>query len=442
MADPDTHPKMKRNVALLALCQAVFNISTGVVLSVSALVGLALATNKSLATLPQALQWEATAALSIPLAFIMRRYGRKAGFIFGALMGSAGALLSAVAIFQGSFALYLVAIIFFGAYTISGHSYRFAAADVASEKMRSIAISLVVGGGVLAAFVGPEISKWTHDVATTWLGNESFAKAVEFICGPGIVAAALDTGSPAPPYQFASTFIVLTFIPLILIFVVSVVQFPPKVEQKFETTGRPIGTIGRQPAFVVAVLCASVGWGVMVLMMAATPLAMVKEYGYSYEQAALVVQWHMFGMYAPSFFTGWLIGRFGLLNVLIAGLILSTSAAVIGMTGHSVGFFLAANICVGMGWNFLFVGSTALLTRTYRPEEKNKSQGLNDALVFQSVAAFSFSAGFLHNAVGWESICQVLLPFIAIVFVSVLYLKFKPGAAPAGLGRPGAAAAE
>ncbi len=442
MADPNSHPKMKRNVALLVMCQAVFNTSTGVVLSVSALVGLALASNKSLATLPQALQWEASAAFAIPLAFFMRRFGRKAGFIFGALMGSAGGLLAAIAIFQGSFAMYLVAIIFFGAYTISGHSYRFAAADVASEKLRSIAISLVVGGGVVAAFVGPEISKWTHDVAATWLGNESFAKAVEFIRGSGIAVTAAETGSRGVPYQFASTFVILAFIPWLLIGVVSLVKFPQKEEQKFADSGRPLREIASQPTFIVAVLCAVIGWGVMVLMMAATPLAMVREYGHMYEAAALVVQWHMFGMYAPSFFTGWLIGKIGLLNVLITGLILSTIAALIGLSGHSLGFFIAANICVGIGWNFLFVGSTALLTKTYRPEEKNKSQGLNDALVFQSVAAFSFSAGMLQNAVGWESLCVVLLPFIAIVFVAVLFLKFKPGAAPEGLGRPGAAAAE
>jgi MFS family permease len=445
MAEPDQPLKMKRNVALLALCQAVFNTSTGVVLSVSALVGLALATNKSLATLPQALQWEATAAFSIPVAMIMRRFGRKAGFIFGALMGSVGGLLAAVAIFQGSFAMYLVAIFFFGAYTISGQSYRFAAADVANEKWRSIAISLVVGGGVLAAFVGPEISKWTHDVAANWLGNESFARAVEFICGPGIAAmAAVRSGgdSGAIPYQFASTFVVLAFIPLLLIAVVSLVKFPAKAEQKFDHSGRSLGKIARQPAFVVAVLCAVIGWGVMVLMMAATPLAMVKEYGHNYEAAALVVQWHMFGMFAPSFFTGWLIGRFGLINILIAGLVLSCSAAIIGLSGHSLAFFLAANICVGTGWNFLFVGSTSLLTKVYRPEEKNKAQGLNDALVFQSVAAFSFSAGLLQEAVGWELVCCVLLPFIAVVFVAVLWLKFAPGVAPAGLGGHSISAAE
>lgn len=442
MTDPETPLKMKRNIALLAVCQAVFNTSTGVVMSVSALVGFALASNNALATLPQALQWEATAAFSIPLAFIMRRFGRKAGFIFGALMGSVGALVAAIAIFEGSFLLYLTAILFFGAYTISGHSFRFAAAEVANDKWRSIAISLVIGGGLVAAFVGPEISKWTHDVTAAWLENDSFARAIEFICGPVAILPAADTAGRTPPYQFASTFLVLTFIPLFLIVVVSFVKFPPVVKQTFETTGRPLGTIARQPAFVVAVLCAVIGWGVMVLMMAATPLAMVKEYGYGYVQAALVVQWHMFGMYAPSFFTGWLIGKIGLLNVLIAGLVLSTAAALIGLSGHSIAFFLAANICVGVGWNFLFVGSTALLTKTYRPEEKNKSQGLNDALVFQSVAAFSFSAGLLHSEIGWESICLVLLPFIAIVFAAVLYLKFMPGAAPAGLGRPAVAAAE
>ena len=442
MTDSDQPLKMKRNVALLSLCQAVFNTSTGVVLSVSALVGLALASNKSLATLPQALQWEATAAFAIPVAMLMRRFGRKAGFIFGALMGSVGGLLAAVAIFQGSFALYLTAIFFFGAYTISGQSYRFAAADVANDKWRSIAISLVVGGGVVAAFVGPEISKWTHDAAASWLGNDSFARAVEFIAGPGIAAAGTGTENSAIPYQFASTFVVLAFIPLLLIAVVSVVKFPPKSEQKFDNSGRSLREIASQPAFIVAVLCAVIGWGVMVLMMAATPLAMVKEYGFNYESAAIVVQWHMFGMFAPSFFTGWLIGKFGLINILIAGLVLSCTAAIIGLSGHSLAFFLAANICVGTGWNFLFVGSTTLLTKVYRPEEKNKSQGLNDALVFQSVAAFSLSAGLLQEAVGWELVCWVLLPFIAMVFVAVLWLKFSPGVAPAGLGGHRISAAE
>jgi len=241
-ATETSKPGMKKNVALLAMCQALFNSSTGVVLSVSALVGLALASNKSLATLPQALQWEATAAFSIPLAMIMRRFGRRTGFIFGALMGSLGAIIAAAAIFRGSFELYLVAIIFFGAYTISGQTYRFAAADVADEKWHGIAISLVIGGGVFAAFVGPEISKWTHDVSSLWLGNETFAKAIEFICGPGIAAAATVPGQN-PPYQFGGTFIVLAFLPILLIFMVSLVGFPKKEEQKFENSGRPLGDV-------------------------------------------------------------------------------------------------------------------------------------------------------------------------------------------------------
>ncbi len=429
-------PGMKKNVALLALCQALFNSSTGVVLSVSALVGLALASNKSLATLPQALQWEATAAFSIPLAMMMRRFGRRTGFIFGALMGSAGAIIAAAAIFQGSFELYLIAIIFFGAYTISGQTYRFAAADVADEKWHSIAISLVIGGGVLAAFVGPEISKWTHDVSSLWLGNETFAKAIEFICGPGIAAGATVNPGQNPPYQFASTFVVLAFLPIFLIFMVSLVGFSKTEERKFENSGRPLGEVVRQPGYVVAVLCAVIGWGVMVLMMAATPLAMVKEYGHTFVDSAFIAQWHMFGMFAPSFFTGSLIKKCGLLNVLLAGLVLSSSAAVIGMSGGTIEHFWFANVCVGCGWNFLFVGATTLLTKMYRPEEKAKAQGMNDFLVFQSVAAFSLSAGLLQNNVGWTTVCALLLPCVAIVFVAVLYLKFVPGAAPPGLGRP------
>ncbi|MBK20332.1 MAG: MFS transporter [Rhodospirillaceae bacterium] len=436
-------PGMKKNVALLAMCQALFNSSTGVVLSVSALVGLALASNKSLATLPQALQWEATAAFAIPLAMMMRRFGRRTGFIFGALMGSVGALVAAIAIFQGSFELYLVAIIFFGAFTISGQTYRFAAADVADDKWRSVAISLVVGGGVLAAFVGPEISKWTHDVAGPWLGNETFAKAIELICGPGIAAAATTVPGQEPPYQFASTFIVLAFIPIILIFVVSLVGFPQQSEQKFENSGRPMGEIVRQPGYIVAVLCAVIGWGVMVLMMAATPLAMVKEFGHTFEDSAFIAQWHMFGMFAPSFFTGSLIRRYGVLNVLLAGLVLSSSAALIGFSGGTIEHFWFANVCVGCGWNFLFVGGTHLLTQMYRPEEKAKAQGMNDFLVFQSVAAFSFSAGLLQNTVGWTTVCALLLPCVGIVFIAVLYLKFMPGAAPPGEGTdPKPAAAE
>lgn len=442
MTDPNARPKMKRNIALLALCQATFNSSTGVVLSISALVGLALAPDASYATLPQALQWEATAAFSIPLAFVMRKFGRKAGFVVGALFGLAGALMAAIAILQGSFALYLAAIVLFGAYTISGQTYRFAAADVAIEKWRSIAISLVIGGGVVAAFVGPEIAKLTHHLTASWLENDSFARAVEFICGPGIAAATASVAGSNPPYQFASTFIVLAFIPLILIAVISIVKFPSKTKKKFDNSGRSLRTIATQPSFIVAVLCAVIGWGVMVLMMAATPLAMVREYGHSFEQAATVAQWHMVGMFAPSFFTGWLISRFGLLNILIAGLVLCTIAALIGMSGGTMGYFLAANFCVGTGWNFLFVGSTALLTRVYRPEEMNKSQGLNDALVFQSVAAFSFSAGLLHNSVGWTTVCMVLIPFIVVVFIAVLWLKFTLGAIPAGFERPGATAVE
>ena len=429
-------PGMKKNLALLALCQALFNSSTGVVLSVSALVGLALASNKSLATLPQGLQWEATAVFSIPLAMMMRRFGRRTGFILGAVMGSLGAMVAATAIFQSSFELYLVAIIFFGAFTISGQTYRFAAADVADEKWHSIAISLVIGGGVVAAFVGPEISKWTHDVAGLWLGNETFSKAIEFICGPGIAAAATAAPGPNPPYQFASTFVVLAFIPILLIFVVSQVGFPPVQEREFENSGRPWGEVIRQPGFVVAVLCAVIGWGVMVLMMAATPLAMVREFGHTFEDSAFIAQWHMFGMFAPSFFTGSLIKKCGLLNVLLAGLLLSSTAAVIGLSGGTIQHFWFANVCVGCGWNFLFVGATHLLTKMYRPEEKAKAQGINDFLVFQSVAAFSLSAGLLQNSVGWTMVCTLLLPCVAIVFVAVLYLKFMPGAAPPGLGRP------
>lgn len=424
-------PHMKRNVGLLATCQALFNTSTGVMLAVSALVGFKLApeSQKWLATTPHAVQWISTACFAIPVAIMMRRLGRKNAFVFSALFGIAGALVAAGSIFWQNFWVFMLATIIFGGFTAASQHYRFAAAEVASEAFRSRSISLVIGGGVVAAILGPEIAKWTHTVASSWMEQDAFSRAVAFICGPGALNLGSGVGD-ADPYQFAGTFLVVALVPIVLIGIVSMVRFPPVPEPDFNEPPRSAGQLLGQPGFIVAVMCAVIGWGIMVFMMAATPLAMTAQFGLTTENAMLVTQLHMLGMFAPSFVTGWLIARYGLLNILLCGLALSTMAALVGLTGGTMTQFLVANVFVGSGWNFLFVGGTALLTHCYRPVEREKAQGINDFLVFGTVAIFSGAAGWVQTGFGWTTVCIVMLPFIAIVAVAVAWLKFTPGAAP------------
>jgi len=326
----------------------------------------------------------------------------------GALLGSAAALIGAFSIFRHEFWIYAGATAVFGCFNATAQQLRFAAAEVADEAFRPIAISLVIGAAVVAAFIGPEIAKWTWQAI--------------------------------PGYDFAGTFLALAVMPLLIIVVVRFVTFPPPREAAADAEPpRPMAEIARQPGFIVAVLSATIGWGVMVLMMSATPIAMKIEYGFSIRDAMFVVQWHMFGMFAPGFITGWLITRIGLLNVLLIGLVLTITAAVLGLFADSVTLFAIANLCVGAGWNFLFVGATTLLTHCYRPGERTKAQGMNDFLVFQTVAAFSFGAGWIQVNLGWSTVCWVIMPFIGAVALAVLWLKFTPGAAPAALAAHSAA---
>ena len=442
MAQNEAPPYMKRNVGLLATCQALFNTSTGVMLAVTALVGFKLApeSHKWLATTPHAVQWIATACFAIPVAIMMRRLGRRNAFIFSALFGIAGALVAAGSLFLQDFWLFLLATVIFGGFTSASQHYRFAAAEVASDAFRSRSISLVIGGGVVAAFAGPEIAKWTHDVATGWMEVDTFSRAVAFICGPGALSLTGGAGADGAgnPYQFVGTFLVMAFVPVILIGIVAMVRFPPVPVPRFDEKPRRTGELLAQPGFIVAVLCAVIGWGIMVFMMAATPLAMTAQFGMTTEDAMFVTQLHMLGMFAPSFITGSLIARYGLLNVLLWGLGLSTAAAITGLSGSSLTHFWVANIFVGSGWNFLFVGGTALLTHCYRPVEREKAQGINDFLVFGTVAVFSGASGWVQTDFGWTAVCIVMLPFIAIVAGAVLWLKLTPGAAPDGVrdGRP------
>jgi MFS family permease len=381
----------RRNVALLIVCQALCYFLTSVMLAVSALAGYHLAADKSLATLPHAIQWLSTMAMALPAAMLMRRLGRRNAFRWGASLGTIGALIAAYALFIEEFWWFACATVFTGAFNSFAMHYRFAAAEAADVAWRSRAISFVVGVGIISAFVGPELAKLTKDLFT--------------------------------PHVFAGTFLTLAVIPLLLLPVLNWVEFPAAAERD-AARGRPIGRIARQPNYIVAVLSAMTAWGTMVLLMTATPIAMIVN-GHSFADAAFVIQWHIFGMFAPSFVSGWLIERFGVLNIMLCGLGLAAAAISFGLSGMTVTHFWLTNVCIGVGWNLLFVSGTTLLVDTYRSEEKSGAQGLNDFTVFGTVAAFSFTAGYLQSTFGWPMVNMIVIPWIIGVACVVLWLKLR-----------------
>jgi MFS family permease len=389
----------RRNVTLLIVCQALCYFLTSVMLAVSALAGYHLADDKSFATMPHAVQWLATMAMALPAAMLMRRLGRRKAFMFGATLGTVGALIAAYALYIEAFWWFVCATVFTGAFNSFAMHYRFAAAEAADLAWRSRAISYVVGVGIISAFAGPELAKLTKDI---------FA-----------------------PHVFAGTFLSLAVFPLFLLPLLIWVEFPDAAAERDTGNRRPIGAIARQPNYVIAVLSATTAWGAMVLLMTATPIAMIVN-GHSFADAAFVIQWHIFGMFAPSFVSGWLIERFGVLNIMLCGLGLAAAAISFGVSGMTVTHFWLNNVCIGAGWNLLFVSGTTLLIYTYRPEEKSTAQGLNDFIVFGTVAAFSFTAGYVQSTFGWPVVNMIVIPWIIGVGCAVLWLKLRWRRAAAG----------
>jgi MFS family permease len=385
--------RVNRNVALLALCQAIVNTAQTTVITVSALAGALLAEDKSLATMPHSMMWLGTMATSIPAAHLMRLVGRRNGFLVGAILGLVGVLIGAYALFQGSFWTFNAATFVIGGYQSVSMFYRFAAAEAAEPAARANAISLVIGGGVVAAIIGPELSVWSKD----WFA----------------------------PAEFAGTYVALIALPVLLAVTLAFIEFPAASAPQRGPTGRPLGEIARQPAFRVALLGGMVSWGAMVLVMTATPLSVV-ACGHSFADSAFVIQWHVLGMYAPSFFTGWLIGRLGTKNVIYGGLALWVASASVALAGVSVMHFWLMNLLIGAGWNLMFVGATDLLTRCYTPAERAKVEGLNDFVVFGTVAAATFISGFIHHLWGWDAVILLILPAMAALALAVVVLRPSP----------------
>ncbi|WP_119458322.1 MFS transporter [Rhodospirillaceae bacterium SYSU D60014] len=388
----------RRNVLILAACQALAMTGSSLIMTVSALVGQMLAAEKSLATLPLGLQFTATMLTTIPASLLMKQIGRRAGFTVGALIGAIGAGICTMAVFQNSFAGFCVGNALVGVAMGFALFYRFAAADAADERFRSRAISFVMAGGVVAAVSGPELAKWSRDLFE--------------------------------PVIFAGCFLVIAVLWLVAALLLQIVDIPRLTAEERRQSGRPLGEIARQPVFLVAALGGMVGYGMMSLVMTATPLAMV-ACAHSFRDAAFVIQWHVLGMFAPSFFTGHLIARFGVMNIMLTGVALLAGCVMVNLSGTDVLQFWVALVLLGLGWNFLYIGSTTLLTESYQPAERAKVQALNDFLVFGSVAASSFSSGALQNQFGWEAVNYAIIAPATLVFLAILWLRRRRALATA-----------
>ena len=389
----------RRNVLILALCQALAMSGQSVLITIAALAGQMLAVDKSLATLPVAVQFTATMLSTIPASLLMGRIGRRAGFTIGQTLGVIGALIAIFAIYQGSLTLLAVGAAFLGVHNAFWQYYRFAAAEVTSEAMRARAISYVLTGGLVAAFIGPQLARATRDALT--------------------------------PFTFAGSYAAIIVLSFLTIMLLQFIRIPLPHRPKGGDSGRPLPEIMRQPAFVVAVLSAMFGYAVMTLVMVATPLAML-ACGLPFADTALVIQWHLVGMFAPGFVTGHLIRRFGVLTIIIVGTVLNVICMAVNLAGVELTNFWLALLILGVGWNFMFIGGTTLLTEVARPEERAKVQAANDFMVFTMVAAASFSSGALQHMVGWQAVnAAVALPML-IAFAGATWLMRVRRRAAAG----------
>lgn len=375
-----------RNVTLLSLCQGLFVCSQSSLFLTGGLVGFALADDKALATLPVTTTILGTAVATVPASFYMRRFGRKTGFITGSCLAMLGALITAYAIAQSNFWLFASGTFLFGCYNAFCQYYRFAAADASAPDFKAKALSMVLAGGVIAGFLGPTLATGTRDLIT--------------------------------PYSYLATVLVLGGLAAIALLLVTGTRLPGLSDEERATSGRPLGQIMAQPAFIVAATSSMIGFGVMSLIMTATPLAMI-SCGFQDTDAGTVIQWHVLGMFGPSFFTGHLITKFGLPRVMGAGVLALAVALGFTLTGIDMANFWVGLVLVGVGWNFLFIGGSTLLTDAYTPSERAKTQAAHDLLVFGTTASASALSGVLLNQYGWETVNVIAGPFIVVVAVVI-----------------------
>ena len=382
--------RARSNVVRLAAAQALTGANSAVIFATGSIVGATLAPDISLATVPLSMYVLGLAAGTLPTGAISRAYGRRVAFIVGAGCGVLTGLLAAFAILRGSFVLFCCATFLGGLYGAVSQSYRFAAADGASAAYRPKAVSWVMAGGVFAGVLGPQLVQWTMDI---W-----------------------------PPHLFAFSFVVQAAVALIAMAVLADVDAPKPAPSDFHG-GRPLLEIVRQPRFIAAAICGIVSYPMMNLVMTSAPLAM-KMCGLSVSDSNFGIQWHIVAMYGPSFFTGSLIARFGARKVVAIGLLLEASAATIGLSGITALHFWATLVVLGVGWNLGFVGASALVLETHRPQERNKVQAFNDFLVFGTMAVGSFSSGQLLANYGWSVVNLVVFPPVLLALTVLTLASF------------------
>jgi predicted MFS family arabinose efflux permease len=388
---------MHHQVLLLAGAQALFQTASVMVVTVGALAGARLAPSPKWATLPLAAMILGTAAMTIPASLWMARVGRRTGFLCGALLGVTGGLVAALGIRTASFPLLVLGTLLVGTYQAFAQFYRFAAGEVSDEAFRPRAISLVLAGGVVAALAGPMLAR---------------------------------LGGPLMPPEFTGSFLILAAVSLVAAGVLLGLRVPAPPPSGEIGQGRPWRMIVLQPAYLVALFGAATGFGIMILAMTATPIAMAHHH-HDLGATATVIQLHVLGMFLPSFFTGSLIARFGVLPVMFAGVTLLAGHVLATLTGTGFGSFAGALILLGVGWNFLFIGGTTLLTTAYTQAEKGKAQAINDMTVFVIALACSFGAAGLLESLGWVRMNLVLLPWLLAAALSLAWLGRKRRAAVA-----------
>jgi MFS family permease len=384
-------------VGVLAACQALLFTNNSTLIAINGLAGLSLAPNVALATLPVTCWVLGGAIATMPASFHMKRVGRQRGLTSGTLWGIGGALICALAIWLQSFWLLCCGTLVWGTYNAYGQYYRFAAADMATPDYRATAISLVLAGGLVGGILGPTTSRYTINLLEPKFMGAYLA----------LIAFAV------------ATMVLLRFI-----------RIPTPSASEQAKAGRPLREIAAQPKFLVAVFSGAIGYGVMNFLMTSTPIAM-QVCGHPYGDAAFVISSHVVAMFAPSFITGRLIRGFGVLPVMLAGALLNLVCIGVALAGVAVANFWWSMVLLGVGWNFLYIGGTTLLTETYRPEERAKAQGANDQAIFIMMAISSFTSGMTVTTAGWERVNLMALPLIGAAAVALFWFAYHTRAARA-----------
>jgi MFS family permease len=407
MSSASTTPddsRAKRNVVVLVAAQAVVGAQLPVIFIIGGLAGQMLAPNPCFATLPISLIVLGSMLAATPLSSIMQAYGRRAGFWLACALGAVGAGIGAYALMIGSFYLFLFGSLLTGVYMSANGFYRFAATDTASPEFRPKAISYVMAGGLLSAVFGPQLVSWTAE---------------------------------AMPIPFLATYLGVIGLNIAGMVLLSFLDIPTPPKPVFGADqGRSRADLLKAPVIAVAIICGTVSYALMNLVMTSTPLAVV-GCGFSTSDAANIVSAHVLAMYAPSFFTGHLIARFGARAIVGVGLVILASSGAVAMTGVELEQFYIALILLGIGWNFGFIGATTMLTASYAPEERGRIQGLNDMIVFGGVFVASLSSGSLMNCsggtteTGWQLVNLAMLPFLVLAGGALIWLTLRPSNAPA-----------